>query len=179
MTLFIGCSDFENRPLSADRRRPGRAVSSRNVGALYRRMTSRKGFHGTAAAIEFAVLNLNVKRIVVCSHTHCSAPSVPYNGEVPREAQNWRCGWSLVARPRCRWLSPVPRCCDEPSSVRWSCSFERLMDYPMVRRVEAGSPDTSWLALRYRGRRDSCVRRSAGWVCAGVKVRNTLAQDRT
>lgn len=46
-----------------------------------------QGFHGTAAAIEFAVLNLQVERIVVCGHSHCDAIRALY-GEVPSEADN-------------------------------------------------------------------------------------------
>ena len=37
------------------------------------------GYHGTAAAIEFAVLNLKVRRIVVCGHSHCGAIKALYD----------------------------------------------------------------------------------------------------
>lgn len=70
------------------------------------------GHHGTAAAIEFAVLQLKVKRIIVCGHSHCGAIRALYD-DVSPEAINLS-AWLDLAR-------------------------ERLMDYPMVRRrVDAG-----------------------------------------
>jgi carbonic anhydrase len=52
---------------------PGEVFMIRNVGAFVPRTTVRWGYHGTAAAIEFAVLKLAVNRIVVCGHSHCGA----------------------------------------------------------------------------------------------------------
>ena len=43
----------------------------RNVGAFVPPYDGSAGYHGTSAAIEFAVLNLKVSRIVVCGHSHC------------------------------------------------------------------------------------------------------------
>ena len=50
---------------------PGELFIIRNVGAFVPPYDGSAGYHGTAAAIEFAVLNLKVARIVVCGHTHC------------------------------------------------------------------------------------------------------------
>ena len=107
MTLFIGCSDSRIVPISLTGAGPGELFLNPQCRCLVPPYDQSQGFHGTAAAIEFAVLNLNVKRIVVCGHTHCGAIRALY-GEVPRRRRTSRCGWSLVARPRCRWLSPVP-----------------------------------------------------------------------
>ena len=86
-TLFIGCSDSRLVPYLLTGAGPGELFVVRNVGAFVPPYDGSHGLHGTAAAIEFAVLSLNVSRIVVCGHSHCGAIKTLY-GDVPAEAQN-------------------------------------------------------------------------------------------
>src|SRR5512145_2940609 len=86
-TLFIGCSDSRIVPYLLTGAGPGELFLVRNVGAFVPPYDQSHGFHGTAAAIEFAVLSLEVKRIVVCGHSHCGAIVALYS-EVPAAAQN-------------------------------------------------------------------------------------------
>ena len=85
-TLFIGCSDSRLVPYLLTGAGPGELFLVRNVGAFVPPYDGSHGHHGTAAAIEFAVLNLNVSRIVVCGHSHCGAIKALYE-EVSPEAQ--------------------------------------------------------------------------------------------
>jgi carbonic anhydrase len=95
------------------------------------------GFHGTAAAIEFAVLNLNVKRIVVCGHSHCGAIRALY-GEVPAAAQNLARWLDLGRGAALPVAQPGPEVLRRTEQRAIVLQLERLMDYPMVReRVEA------------------------------------------
>lgn len=144
-TLFIGCSDSRLVPYLITGTGPGELFIVRNVGALVPPWDADDGagaeglagHHGTAAAIEFAVLNLDVRRIVVCGHSHCGAMRALY-GEVSREARHLR-NWLNLAREA---VLPVQVCEEalrrtEQRSV--VLQLERLMDYPMVRRrVESG-----------------------------------------
>ena len=104
----------------------------RNVGAFVPPHDGSHGHHGTAAAIEFAVLSLEVSRIIVCGHSHCGAIKALY-GEVPAEAHNLQ-RWLDLGRPA---TLPV-RVSDEALRRTEQCAvvlqLERLMDYPMVRR---------------------------------------------
>jgi carbonic anhydrase len=136
-TLFIGCSDSRLVPYLLTGSGPGELFLVRNVGAFVPPYDQSKGFHGTAAAIEFAVLTLNVKRVVVCGHSHCGAIRALY-GEVPRAAKNLA-QWLDLGReailPVADLGPDVLRRTEERSIV---LQLERLMDYPMVReRVEA------------------------------------------
>jgi carbonic anhydrase len=106
-TLFIGCSDSRLVPYLLTGAGPGELFLVRNVGAFVPPHDQSQGFHGTAAAIEFAVLHLNVMRIVVCGHSHCGAIRALYGG---------------ASRPRCPWPSPAPRRCAAASSAPWCCS---------------------------------------------------------
>ena len=161
-TLFIGCSDSRLVPHLLTGAGPGELFLVRNVGAfvppydgyvkgpqdtagahpprgLNQIEAARHwvGHHGTAAAIEFAVLNLNVSRIVVCGHSHCGAIKALYE-EVSDEAKNLQ-RWLDLGREA---VLPV-QCC--PEALRRTeqravvLQLERLMDYPMVRRrIEDG-----------------------------------------
>src|SRR3989344_3209034 len=86
-TLFIGCSDSRLVPYLLTGAGPGELFLVRNVGAFIPPYDGSHGHHGTTAAIEFAVLNLQVRRIVVCGHSHCGAIKAMY-GEVSPEAPN-------------------------------------------------------------------------------------------
>ena len=69
--LFIGCSDSRVVPHLLLGAEPGDLFVMRNVGAIVPPWGSDQ--HATGAAIEYAVLALGVRHIIVCSHTHCGA----------------------------------------------------------------------------------------------------------
>jgi len=71
--LFIGCSDSRvvpNLMMNAD---PGDLFVFRNVGNFVPPFNPKIEYHGTAAAIEYAVSHLEVSNIIVCGHSHCGA----------------------------------------------------------------------------------------------------------
>jgi carbonic anhydrase len=138
-TLFIGCSDSRIVPYLLTGAGPGELFLVRNVGGFVPPYDQSQGFHGTAAAIEFAVLNLNVKRIVVCGHTHCGAVRALYEG-VPAAAQNLARWLDLGREAVLPVAEPGPEVLRRTEQRAIVLQLERLMDYPMVRaRVEAGT----------------------------------------
>ena len=137
-TLFIGCSDSRLVPYLLTGAQPGELFLVRNVGAFVPPYDGSHGHHGTAAAIEFAVLSLNVSRIVVCGHSHCGAIKALY-GEVSPEAQNLR-RWLDLGREAMLPVQPGPEALRRTEQLAVVLQLERLMNYPMVRaRVEAGA----------------------------------------
>ncbi len=131
-TLFIGCSDSRLVPYLLTGAGPGELFLVRNVGAFVPPHDQSQGFHGTAAAIEFAVLNLDVRRIVVCGHSHCGAIRALY-GEVPAAAQNLQ-RWLALGRDAALPVAePGPEAWRRTEQRAIVLQLERLMDYPMVR----------------------------------------------
>ena len=63
MTLFIGCSDSRLEPCLLTAAGPGEMFLVRKLGAFVPPYDQSQGFHGTAAAIEYAMPNLSVKRV--------------------------------------------------------------------------------------------------------------------
>ena len=137
-TLFIGCSDSRLVPYLLTGTGPGDLFIVRNVGALIPPYNGSHGWHGTMAAIEYAVLSLQVERIIVCGHSHCGAIRTAYEGP-PDEAVALKQWLKLIDEA----LLPVQ---SGPEAMRRTeqrsvvLQLERLMDYPMVRRaVVAGT----------------------------------------
>ena len=136
-TLFIGCSDSRLVPYLLTGAPPGELFLVRNVGAFVPPYDGSHGHHGTAAAIEFAVLNLQVSRIVVCGHSHCGAIKALY-GEVSPEARNLQ-RWLDLGREAVLPVQGGPEALRRTEQRAVVLQLERLMAYPMVRsRVEAG-----------------------------------------
>ena len=131
-TLFIGCSDSRLVPYLLTGAGPGELFLVRNVGAFVPPYDGSHGHHGTAAAIEFAVLSLAVQRIVVCGHSHCGAIHALY-GETPAEAQNLA-RWLDLGRAATLPMQPCAEVLRRTEQRAVVLQLERLMDYPMVRR---------------------------------------------
>lgn len=134
-TLFIGCSDSRLVPYLLTGAGPGELFVVRNVGAVVPPWDGSRGHHGTAAAIEFAVLNLQVRRIVVCGHSHCGAMRALYE-EVHPEARHLS-AWLDLVREAALPVQATPEALRRTEQRAIVLQLERLMAYPMVRpRVE-------------------------------------------
>ncbi|MEO0003250.1 MAG: Carbonic anhydrase 1 [Pseudomonadota bacterium] len=136
-TLFIGCSDSRLVPYLLTGAGPGELFIVRNVGALVPPYDGSRGLHGTMAAVEYAVLALEVERIIVCGHSHCGAIRACYEG-VPDEARALR-SWLELAQDAVLPVQASPEACRRTEERSIVLQLERLMEYPLVRReVEAG-----------------------------------------
>ncbi|HYD76971.1 carbonic anhydrase [Ramlibacter sp.] len=136
-TLFIGCSDSRLVPYLLTGAGPGELFMVRNVGALVPPYDGSQGLHGTMAAVEFAVLALEVEHIVVCGHSHCGAIRAIYEG-APERAVVLR-EWLKLATDAVLPVRATPEALRRTEQRSVALQLERLMDYPMVReRVEAG-----------------------------------------
>ena len=82
--LFIGCSDSRVTPDIMLNTKPGDMFILRNVGNFIPPFKHDEDFHGTAAAIEYAVSVLKVKHIIVCGHSHCGACESLYK-DIPND----------------------------------------------------------------------------------------------
>jgi carbonic anhydrase len=70
-TMVIACADSRVDPAAIFHARPGELFVVRNVAALVPPCEADGNYHGSSAAIEFAVTGLGVKSIVVLGHGQC------------------------------------------------------------------------------------------------------------
>ena len=70
-TMIIACADSRVDPATIFAAGPGELFVVRNVAAIVPPCDAGGGYHGTSAAIEFAVTELKVENIVVMGHGLC------------------------------------------------------------------------------------------------------------
>lgn len=69
--LMIACSDSRVDPAIVTNAEPGELFIVRNVANLVPPYAPDGNYHGTSAALEYAVRDLKVEHIVVLGHSHC------------------------------------------------------------------------------------------------------------
>ena len=69
--MVIGCADSRVDPATIFSAAPGELFVVRNVAALVPPWEEEGAYHGTSAALEFAVRHLKVEHIVVLGHALC------------------------------------------------------------------------------------------------------------
>lgn len=97
-TLVIGCSNSRVDPQTVFGAGPGELFVIRNVAGLVPPFAPDAGYHGTSAAVEYAVRVLEVDRIVVLGHALCGGVRAMVEG-VPPEARDFVGPWLELARP--------------------------------------------------------------------------------
>jgi carbonic anhydrase len=92
--LFVTCSDSRVAPNLITQTNPGELFILRNAGNIVPPYGPWTG--GEAATIEFAVLGLGVRHIIVCGHTNCGALSALLDPAVLEDAPAMR-AWLVHA----------------------------------------------------------------------------------
>ena len=157
--LFIGCSDSRVVPDLIVSSRPGDMFILRNIGNFVPPYKNDNDFHGSTAAIEYAVSVLGVKDIIVCGHSHCGACASLYEdlSDKPHlvHVKKWL---ELGQKAKQEVLSVFPRNestlnGDEAKANKENIlrttekisikhQLENLLTYPEVyRKIEAGELD--------------------------------------
>ena len=140
-TLVISCSDSRVDPQTVFAAAPGEMFVVRNVAGLVPTYQPDANYHGTSAAIEYAVRVLKVARVVVLGHRQCGGIQAMVEG-APAEARDFVEPWMSMARSvldhvHDRHAPDLLSCC-EIEVVR--LSLANLMTFPWVaERVEAGN----------------------------------------
>ena len=138
-TLIIACSDSRVDPQMIFSAGPGELFVVRNVANLVPPYMPDAAYHGTSAAVEFAVRVLRVRRIVVMGHALCGGIRAVLDG-VPPEAGDFVAGWIKIAG-RAR---EVALRCDVPEQRQEVAEHEavrislaNLMTFPWVAEAVA------------------------------------------
>jgi carbonic anhydrase len=80
-TMVIACSDSRSGPETVFDAGPGELFVVRNVAGLVPAYAPDAGSHAASSALEFAVLALGVRSIVVMGHGRCGGISAAIHGE--------------------------------------------------------------------------------------------------
>jgi carbonic anhydrase len=141
----IACSDSRVDPAILFQADPGDLFVVRNVANLVPPMEEEGTYHGTSAALEFAVLGLGVKHLVVLGHAHCGGIRLMMDAQPDSTVFKYVSPWvSMLAAAHRRVLATMGQA-DEAARIR-ACeqnavlvSLENLTTFSWVReRVESG-----------------------------------------
>lgn len=97
-TLAIACSDSRVDPQMIFDAGPGEMFVVRNVANLVPPFQPDSNYHGTSAAIEFAVRVLKVKHVVILGHAQCGGIQALLDG-APPGAEDFVGNWMKIAEP--------------------------------------------------------------------------------
>ncbi|MBB3763774.1 carbonic anhydrase [Sphingomicrobium lutaoense] len=100
--MIISCSDSRVDPATLFDTAPGQAFILRNVANLVPPFEPGSGHQGVASAIEYGVLGLKVRHIVVMGHAACGGIAAALNGvDLGHPDQGFVKDWiALVDEPR-------------------------------------------------------------------------------
>ena len=141
--LFIGCSDSRVMPSMITGSKPGELFIIRNIGNFVPPFSPDNDFHATAAAIEYAVSDLNISDIIVCGHSDCGAIKACFKEHKATQNNIHTVKWLQLGKPAIKsaqeFLSGEPleaqRAFAEKVSVIYQ--LENLLTYPLLcERVE-------------------------------------------
>ncbi len=91
--LVIACSDSRNDPALLTQSEPGDMFVIRNVAAIVPPYQPDSQYHGTSAAIEFAIKGLKVKDIVVLGHALCGGVAALMQGSEKNASYEFLNNW--------------------------------------------------------------------------------------
>ena len=140
--MVIACCDSRAAPETVFDAGPGEIFVVRNVANLVPPYTPDGGHHATSAALEFAVLSLGVRHVVVMGHGRCGGVRAVIEAGDPLSSTDFIGSWMRPLRDVARF---VPDSGDgrarehqvELASVEHSLA--NLMTFPWLRvRVQRG-----------------------------------------
>jgi carbonic anhydrase len=142
--MVITCSDSRLDPQLIFGTAPGEIFVVRNVAALVPPYERDSAYHGTSAALEFAVRVLQVEHIIVMGHAQCGGIGALLRGAGERGGDFVKHWMEIATSARERALLMTE---GDPERAQTLCeheavkvSLEHLMTFPWVReRVDSGA----------------------------------------
>jgi carbonic anhydrase len=145
-TLLIGCSDSRVDPALLTDCNPGDLFVVRNVANLVPPYETGGAFHGVSSAIEYAVVHLEVSKIIVLGHSGCGGIKALMDESTPKTEANFIGRWVRIADAAREQVKRELahkshdrqiRACEMAAII---VSLDNLMSFPFIaERVQNGS----------------------------------------
>lgn len=142
---MVSCCDSRVDPTILFDAEPGEIFVIRNVANLVPPFETEGNYHGTSAALEFAVTGLNVKQIVVLGHASCGGIRALMEHDTTGDPDSFIDSWMRIAMPAKRevlarndldTLEQQAHACEKTAVHH---SLRNLTTYSWIRsRVESG-----------------------------------------
>lgn len=144
-TLIIACSDSRIDPAIVTTSGPGDLFVVRNVAAIVPPYETDGRYHGTSAAIEFAVKALKVRHVVVMGHGLCGGVQALADRERTNEKFDFIGPWIDIGKNTLKMVSGALQGADAQTRQKILeqalvlTSLENLLTFPWIReKAESG-----------------------------------------
>ena len=141
----VACSDSRVDPAIVLQTEPGEIFAVRNVAALVPPYEEAGAYHGTSAALEFAIDGLKVEHVIIIGHAACGGVQAMVRNQEPGEPTGgmFITAWTdLLRKARERALAVDPTLtgddlvdASERQAVR--LSLQNLDTFPFIRKAVA------------------------------------------
>jgi carbonic anhydrase len=142
-TMVISCSDSRVDPETIFSAMPGELFVVRNVANLVPPYETGGKFHGVSTAIEYAVMNLRIKHLIVMGHSGCGGvkAALDQSAAIQTEAQFIKRWMSMLDDARLRVVSahqmaPTAEKLKLLEMEGIKTSINNLRTFPFVKDVE-------------------------------------------
>ena len=143
--LLLGCCDSRVSPEAIFDMGPGELFVVRNVANLVPPYAPNDDFHGTSAALEFAVMGLRVEHIVVMGHAQCGGVRAYAENEAdpytrPLSPGDFIGSWMRLIGPAAETIgkpdAATPDYVERLAKQSVKQSLANLRSFPCVRTLE-------------------------------------------
>ncbi len=140
--LIISCSDSRADPATIFDSSPGELFVVRNVAGVVPPCENDSSYHGTSAALAFAVLQLKVRNIVVLGHAQCGGVAAALDKKLVAGVPFLE-HWVDLLEPALEHSAHIHDEQERHVAMERDCvrlSLDNLMTFPFVsERVNAGT----------------------------------------
>ncbi len=138
-TLFIGCSDSRVVPDLITKSLPGDLFVIRNIANIIPYYRSSSEYLSTTSAIEYAILVLKVKNIIVCGHSNCGGCKALFLEKTELEKIPHTKKWLELAKNARIKAESMIKNIDNKDDIEWLVEQENIVEqmnhlltYPLV-----------------------------------------------
>ena len=145
-TMIVACCDSRVDPSRIFSAKPGQLFIVRNVANLVPPFEPHGDYHGTSAALEFAVTSLGVENVVILGHARCGGvhgfihglgQTSPAGTFIGKWISLLKPAWGEVVQTGGRLNDEQRQLALELTSIRYS--IDNLRTFPFVKeRIEQG-----------------------------------------
>jgi len=154
-TMIIACADSRADPSMIFDAAPGELFVVRNVAALVPPYEETGGHHGVSAAVEFAVLHLKVRQILVMGHGGCGGVAASLAAVDTGPVGQFIADWVELAAPArdAVLADPAVHSHERQEALEHGAvglSIENLMTFPFVAEAVAKGGlniDGAWFSI--------------------------------
>jgi carbonic anhydrase len=165
-TMIVACVDSRSGPEIVFDAGPGELLIVRNVGGLVPVYSPENRFASVSAALEYAVLALDVRSIVVMGHGRCGGVAAALDDGKPLSPTDFMGAW----------IAGLRDLADEVDPSDWSnpARYQRAIEYRSIEQSLVNLTTFPWVRSRVRG---GHLTLAGAWFDIGIGELHELAAD--